>query len=412
MKRNIKFVPGWLAALAAAAALVLAGCANPLAKLPVDAASDEGSLVVNIAALGVKTLLPPIDLTPARYTVSGSGPNGKSFQESTLAAQVTIPRLSFGDWTITVEALNAAGTIIGRGQGTVTVHAGQTVSLQITVAPLTGFGSLQLTVNWAAADTESPAVTARLLPSSGTAIDLGFTIQSPGTALCSKTGIATGYYTLTLELRDNGVLVMGAVEVVRIVKDQTTSGVFDFSQINAPGGGIAVNITTKLENPIAVSLSGQQAALESGATMTVAVAVPADTGNVVCAWYLNGVAKATGSAYTVGAGLAAGVYRLDAAVFSADGKRAGSATHSFRVNVTVATQAKLEWDPNSESDLAGYRIHYGLASRSYSSVVDAGKQTTCTLTGLRVGTTYYIAATAYNTAGRVSTYSNEVILRI
>jgi len=397
--------------LLAAAVLALAACTNPLTEPPADDASEEGSLVVSIAALGIKTLLPPIDMTPASYKVSGSGPNGKSFQESTLAAQVTIPRLSFGTWTVTVEALNAAGTVVGRGQGTVTVHAGQTVSLQVTVAPLTGFGGLQLTVNWTAADTESPAVAAKLLPSSGTAIDLAFTIQSPGTATCTKTGIATGYYSLTLELRDNSVLVMGAVEVVRIVKDQTTAGVFDFTQINAPGGSIAVSITTKLENPIAVTLAGQQASIESGGSMNVTAAVPADTGNVVCAWYLNGVAKTTGTAYTVGSGLAAGVYRLDAAVFTADGKRAGSATHSFRVNAAVATQATLEWDPNSETNLAGYKIHYGLASRSYTSVVDVGKQTTCTLKNLLAGTTYYIAATAYNTSGLQSGYSNEVILR-
>jgi hypothetical protein len=394
-------------------ALSGAGCQllfTPYIDTTPEPETDFGSLVVNIATVGVKTLLPPIDMEPASYTITGSGPAGMSFQENTVAGQVTISELALGSWTITVEALNADGTIVGRGQGTIAVEAGKTVSLQVSVMPLTGFGSLQLTVNWTAADTQSPAVTGRLLPSSGTAIDLSFTIQSPGTAVCSKANIGTGYYTLTVELRDGGVLAMGAVEIARIVKDQTTSGVFDFSQLNPVGGIITVNIVPALENPISVSLSGQKAVLESGAVMTVAANVPAGTGNVACVWYLNGVSKATGVSFTVGAGLAAGVYRLDVAVFSADGKRGGSASHQFRVNApALPVQATLEWDPNDEPDLAGYKIHWGLASGSYTNVVDVGNQTSYTLTGLTAGTTYYISATAYNTSGMQSIYSNEVI---
>jgi hypothetical protein len=100
---------------------------------------------------------------------------------------------------------------------------------------------------------------------------------------------------------------------------------------------------------------------------------------------------------------------LDVSVFSADGTRAGSASHTFRVSAAAATvEATLEWDPNSESDLAGYKIHYGLASGSYTMVVDVGNQTSHTLTGLTAGTTYYIAATAYNTSGMESAYSTEL----
>jgi len=71
-------------------------------------------------------------------------------------------------------------------------------------------------------------------------------------------------------------------------------------------------------------------------------------------------------------------------------------------------QATLAWDPETVSGLAGYRVHYGTVSENYSFVVDAGNQTTATITGLTTGATYYFAATAYNTAGAESTYSNEV----
>ena len=73
-----------------------------------------------------------------------------------------------------------------------------------------------------------------------------------------------------------------------------------------------------------------------------------------------------------------------------------------------AAQATLAWDPNTESDLAGYRIHYGTASGSYTVHTDVQNVTTYTVTGLTTGQTYYFAATAYDASGNESGYSNPV----
>jgi hypothetical protein len=62
-----------------------------------------------------------------------------------------------------------------------------------------------------------------------------------------------------------------------------------------------------------------------------------------------------------------------------------------------------------EPDLSGYKLHYGFSSGTYTSSVDVGNATSYTITGLARNTTYYIAATAYNTAGLASNYSNEVV---
>jgi hypothetical protein len=48
-----------------------------------------------------------------------------------------------------------------------------------------------------------------------------------------------------LKLLDNGHLAIGAVEVVRIVKDQTTSGNPDFCQCKPGNGTLEVNLTPK-----------------------------------------------------------------------------------------------------------------------------------------------------------------------
>ena len=156
-------------------------------------------------------------------------------------------------------------------------------------------------------------------------------------------------------------------------------------------------------------VQGQAKEVAVGATMTVTASVPAKTGNVVYTWYLNGALKASGSSYTISNNLPAGFYRLDGSVVRKDGSRAGSASHSFQVKASQVRQANLIWDPNSEPDLAGYKIYYGTSSNNYNSVVDVGNHTTYTLSGLQAGKTYYISATAYNLKGLESGYSNEIV---
>jgi len=80
----------------------------------------------------------------------------------------------------------------------------------------------------------------------------------------------------------------------------------------------------------------------------------------------------------------------------------------FSVQIIHAAEITLAWDQNSETDIAGYKIYYGEQSGSYTTVTDVGNFTSCTLNGLDEGKTYFFAATAYNTAGYESDYSNEV----
>ena len=81
-----------------------------------------------------------------------------------------------------------------------------------------------------------------------------------------------------------------------------------------------------------------------------------------------------------------------------------------------AADISLAWDPNTESDLAGYKVYYGTSARQYSRFAGfeeytllAGSvhQPSFTATGLPAGT-YYFAVTAYNLSGYESDYSNEL----
>ena len=77
-----------------------------------------------------------------------------------------------------------------------------------------------------------------------------------------------------------------------------------------------------------------------------------------------------------------------------------------------AAQLSLIWDPSGSSGVTGYKIYYGTESGDYSGFVDAGNATTCAIPDLVVGTTYYIAATAYDNYGHESGYSNELVYKV
>ena len=68
----------------------------------------------------------------------------------------------------------------------------------------------------------------------------------------------------------------------------------------------------------------------------------------------------------------------------------------------------LAWNPNTETNIAGYRLHYGTSSGNYTTTVDVGNTTTATPSNLTNGQAYYAVVTAYNTASLESLASNEV----
>ncbi|AJE02188.1 fibronectin type III domain-containing protein [Geobacter pickeringii] len=92
------------------------------------------------------------------------------------------------------------------------------------------------------------------------------------------------------------------------------------------------------------------------------------------------------------------------------GTTSAPATGSGSGGSTAATgSVTLAWDAPSgpsTAKIAGYKVYYGTASRTYSKTVKLGLATTCSVTGLASGT-YYFTVTAYDAAGNESPYSNE-----
>jgi len=83
---------------------------------------------------------------------------------------------------------------------------------------------------------------------------------------------------------------------------------------------------------------------------------------------------------------------------------------------------KLKWFKNSEKDLKGYKIYYGVKSGNYfcedsinaASPIDAGLVNEYNLTNLKKNILYYISLTAYddNEGKNESPFSKEIICRV
>jgi hypothetical protein len=331
--------------------LLVLSCANPLSSAPssssASADTEKGSLTITVANNIARTLVPGISMTALSYTVVGVGPagSGATFNKPITNNQITVTSLVPGNWTITVNAWNAAngtGTNIGVGTASVTIAAGQSSAAVITVAPLPGNGTLSLSTSWSGFSVSS--ICAQLKNTvSGNKTNLTFTVNSSNnTATMPVASTAAGYYTLTLQLLNgSSQVVMGTVDAVRIVTGQQTTGSYAF---NATTGQVTVVMTPTPNNPIVLGgITGIPTTTITPSTdFTAGVVATDSTANATYTWYLNGVLldsdnqstpTTTSSAYHIGAlALSPGYYRLDVIAVTADGTRAGSQTTSFLVS--------------------------------------------------------------------------------
>jgi hypothetical protein len=74
-----------------------------------------------------------------------------------------------------------------------------------------------------------------------------------------------------------------------------------------------------------------------------------------------------------------------------------------------AAQIRISWDPNTETELVGYKVFYGTTSGAYGIPINVGNTTNYTITGLTAGQSYYVNLKAYDTANNESAFSNEVM---
>ncbi|MGO9203306.1 MAG: leucine-rich repeat protein, partial [Limisphaerales bacterium] len=72
----------------------------------------------------------------------------------------------------------------------------------------------------------------------------------------------------------------------------------------------------------------------------------------------------------------------------------------------------VSWVRSTSTNVVGYNLHYGGASRTYTNMVVVGNETTATISGLLPGAEYFFAGSAVDDGGRKSEFSNEFAYRV
>jgi hypothetical protein len=90
------------------------------------------------------------------------------------------------------------------------------------------------------------------------------------------------------------------------------------------------------------------------------------------------------------------------------GAIAGSTVLGAQLGNSGSPQVTLGWSSNPDPTVAGYYLYTGTTPGNYTNKVDAGSNTTMTVTSLVPGMTYYFSATSYTATGMESSFGPQI----
>jgi hypothetical protein len=377
---NVRFFANYgFTRLATSAAVTVGDVTPPSIALtaPAAGATVSGSVTVsanatdNVAVAGVQFKLDGAALgvedTSSPYSVSWN--------------TTTAPN---GSHTLTAVARDAAGNQATSSPVTVTVNNDTTppVLSAVAVSAITRFGA---TITWTtneAADSE--------VEYGATTIYGGFSTLDPTLVTAHTISLAALTPGTMYHVRARSRDAAGNLGLSGDLTLTTLEGTPPTVSITAPAAGSTVSgtVTVAANATDNVAVAGVQFKVDSALLGAEDLTSPYST-----LW--NTTAFPNGS------------HTLTATARDT----AGNTATSLAVVVTVAngsTQVSLAWDPNTEPQLAGYKVYVGTASGVYTTAIDVRNVTTYTVASLPPGQTYYFAVTAYDVSGFESGFSNEV----
>lgn len=282
-------------------------------------------------------------LDVSKYTITGTGPNGKTFTTSSASDSVTIEGLTIGQWTVIAKGLNNANTEIVSGALTFTLTS-TPIPQTIILDTLIGTGSFSFSVDWTACDVSSPSVVAYLKgpDMNQKEVSLPVTLNKDSKTAYVSESLAAGSYLLRVLLYDGSVQVAGLVEAVRISNGTESNGTLSFL-FNELGAQVVMHIKDATGIPIKGVLSMADSPSEFVAqteyTCNFAFSSPENvqSDGLTIEWYYDGALQSdsprsldnTGSSFSITPSV--GAHRIDAVVYNTKLGSTGSASYSFNV---------------------------------------------------------------------------------
>lgn len=355
-----------------------------------------------------KTLLPSDSslLDVSKYSVSGTGPNGKTFAVDSDNNSLTIEGLTIGEWTVTARGKNSSGTELVTGSLTFKLTDKPTPQT-IVLDTLVGTGAFRFSVDWHYCDVPNPRVDAYLLgpDMSGNEYPLNVTQNNDAKTATVSESLSAGSYRLKMLLYDGETKVAGLVEAVRISNNTTTEGshVFHFNEFGANTLTYITDATgTPIKGTLALEGNPTNIVAQTSYTCKFSFSEPSKVHaeGLTIEWYYDGNFMNSAELDTSGSSMTftpnAGVHRVDAIVYNKKLGSTGSAYCSFTVEPDgqPGELSLLIEDAGSALDITSKTMVSALPGDKFLVVTpDAGK--------------LYICSTHANSISIQKTYTNS-----
>ncbi len=236
-----------------------------------------------------------ISMETDSYKITFSGPNGESVSSTANKNASSISRkgLIAGEWTITVDALNADSVVIGSGSTKVEIKKGETTTANITVSELEGDGTLSVTIYGDNPNSSTYTLNVYKNDSGTDSLVKSLAFSSFGSILKAEVTLSNGYYIIKV-VSSTASEQCPVPETVRIVKGDKVSASYT---INEGEGRVSIAVNNLVSPSPSLDLSFSSSIPHIGDSITVTVA-GMRAGSYKYEWYLDGT-KVTGDTSSI-----------------------------------------------------------------------------------------------------------------
>jgi hypothetical protein len=235
----------------------------------------------------------------AKYTIDGLCADGSTIALTSTNTNVSVD-LKPGDWTFTVKAFTAAGQELASAIKEVNLQPNRSATISVTLLPLQGQGSLELTVTSNYALNSSDRIIGYLKylglpgypkPAPGPSIPI---ILPYGQSVFTSSSLDAGYYELSLSIiDDHGANAVGLADLVLVLANLQTKGA---CTIVAGNTGTSFLPQAMDMSPLSAPIMSVKHTLSFDATIAPLAIPPSgdDFANLESSWYMNGMHTASG----------------------------------------------------------------------------------------------------------------------
>ena len=272
-------------------------------------------------------------LEVSRYAVTGTGPQGSTFEMQSTNPTMEVEGLLMGNWEIIAVGQNRDGVNLVSGSTSCSLTSEPTNAL-IELNSLMGTGTMNVQFTWDKTKISNPSIDLWVTDPDGIKAKVNPTTSNyiNGSIYYSET-YPSGSYMLQGRLYSGTTAVAGCAEVVRIVGGKTTDGLIALDLDKYPEIPSSLTLINKVGTPIECSISGITTSVTALQEITASVTIPESENNegLGVLWFLDGeqIASSLDCSFTP----STGKHRLDLIAKGALQASSGSASISFKAIV-------------------------------------------------------------------------------